>query len=198
MVFELCTVHVYYYWLRLRKMQLDIDVSQPADLQTELDPHVLSPLTSKITWKPVQWDLKLHFWPDDLELYVHLDVRDLWPWPTWPLTLTQVTLDLQHFDLVTLTYRVDLRVIHIHDLTKFHGPRSNGLWDMNFGLVTDIHVIHTESDAYEPTVPLHRWAQKCNLMLARNLLDLRMQQQIAFLFKYHAGECSSITWINIV
>ena len=40
---------------------------------------------------------------------------------------------------MTLTLRVDLGAIHVHALTKFHGPMWNGSRDMNFDLVTDIH-----------------------------------------------------------
>ncbi len=88
-----------------------------------------------------------------------------WPWPIWPLILTHVIFDLDpcgpwppilpvslsneaishvfwpgDLDLwpTTLTFRVDLEVIHVHALTKFHSPRCNGSWDMNFVLVTDI------------------------------------------------------------
>ena len=72
------------------------------------------------------------------------------------------------FDLVTLTLnlRVDLGVIHVRALTKFHGPRYNGSRDMNFDLVNFDLVTdrHTESDAYEPTVHTHRWAKKKNIV----------------------------------
>ena len=88
-----------------------------------------------------------------------------WPWPLWPLTLTNVTYDLDPHDPwpsisagglsnkapnhifwsgdldlwpMTLTIRVDLWAIPIHALTKFHDPMCNGSWNMNFGLVTDI------------------------------------------------------------
>ncbi len=129
-------------------------------------------MTLNFTCKMVKWDLKLHFWPGDLDLQ------------GWPLALTHVTFDLDPCDPwpqrlpvrwlnetrdnivwpndldlwpMTLTLNVTYGVIHVNVLAKFYDPKSTGCWDMIFGLVTHRH---TESDAYEPTVHTHRWAQK--------------------------------------
>ncbi len=77
----------------------------------DLWPWPMWPLTSKITCKVVEWDLNETwnhvFWPGDLDI--------------WPMTLTS---------------RVDLKVIHIHALTKFEDHMPSRSWDMNFGYVT--------------------------------------------------------------
>ncbi len=36
---------------------------------------------------------------------------------------------------MTLTFKVNFGVIHVHVLTKFHDPKLNGCWDMIFFLV---------------------------------------------------------------
>ncbi len=127
---------------------------QHHDLKTDLDPCVLS----------AKWNLGLRIWPVDHDLWP-LD----WAWPSWPLTLTHVTFDLDpcdpwpptflvslsneapnhdfcpgNLDLwpMTLTFRVDLKFIHVHVLTKFHNPRRLGamvceIW-ISVQLQTDI------------------------------------------------------------
>ena len=42
--------------------------------------------------------------------------------------------EITFFDLVTLTFKVDLRVIHVDALTKFNDPRCNTLRDMESDL----------------------------------------------------------------
>ena len=97
---------------------------------------------------------EIAFWPGDLwpwpsKSTFDLDPCDLWPWPMWPLTskitckvvkwvLKIMVFLLCDLDLwpMTLTLTVNFRVIHVHVLTKFHDPRSNDCWDMNFFLVT--------------------------------------------------------------
>ncbi len=68
---------------------------------------------------------------------------------------------------MTLTFKVHLGVIPVHVLTKFHDPNSKTFRDLNFGKVILVKYFwssygQTESDAYEPTVHTHRWAQKCD------------------------------------
>ncbi len=48
----------------------------------------------------------------------------------------------------------------LYIVAKLQAPSFNTFRDMNFFLVTDGG---TESDAYEPTVHKHRWAQKLKL-----------------------------------
>ncbi len=65
---------------------------------------------------------------------------------------------------MTLNFKVGLDDNQIHISTTFRGPRYYSYRDMNyclvnFGPVTDGQ---TQSDAYEPTVHKHRWAQKPN------------------------------------
>ncbi len=60
---------------------------------------------------------------------------------------------------MTLTLKVNIGIIHVHAQTKFRDPRCNTFRDMNFGKVFLVK-LQTESDAYEPTVHTHRWAQK--------------------------------------
>ena len=114
-------------------------------------------------------------------------IFDLWPWPSgstlgasttipWPnfMTLGAILFEIwilnkasNHVfwpgDLdiwpMTLTFRVKFGVIYVHALTKFHSPRCNTFRDMNFGKVFLVKS-QTKSDAYEPTVHKHRWAQK--------------------------------------
>ncbi len=92
---------------------------------------------------------------------------------------------------MTLTFKVELEVIQIQPYTKFRDPSSYIAGDMNyflvnfgqvnFGQVTDRRTDRqtdrqTESDAYEPTVHLHRCAQKSEgaqyLRIAQNPPDL--------------------------
>ena len=85
-----------------KKMQLDIDMSPPANIMTlrlglthltfDLDPRDLWrwPMTLNITCK-VKWDHKSHFWTSDLWPWpsrstFDLDPCNLWPPPMWPLT----------------------------------------------------------------------------------------------------------------
>ena len=113
-----------------KKMQLDVDVSPPANIMTlrlglthvtsDLDPCDLWPWPIWPFTSMVKWDLKSHFWPVDLDLWpwpsrstFDLSQHDLWPWPLWPLTSKStcktVKWDLKSclFDLVTSTF--DLR-----------------------------------------------------------------------------------------
>ena len=104
------------------------------------------------------------------------------PWTMWPLTLTFVTFHLwakgqiphvKSFKIVCtcfvtwspwpLTFTHDLDIVDVHLYIKFGDPKSNGSWDMNFFLVNLVQCYtdrQTESNAYEPTMHWHRWAQK--------------------------------------
>ena len=81
-----------------------------------------------------------------------LDPDDLWPWLSWPLTLTLMNFELQvwcqiHCNMLencvfwqadldlqplTLTFTLDLDIINVHHHAKFGDHKSNGSWDMNF------------------------------------------------------------------
>ncbi len=154
------------------KMQLDVEVSPPAFVRREIllarNPYPsfstlflmlpgtlsfkqactkLGSLTSYIIcMKPVKWASNNIFWPGDL---------DLWP--------------------MTLTFRVDLWVIHVNAQTKFHNPRCNGFWDMNFGLVTDIQTYRKQC------IWAHRaYAQviiMCKMLYLRNHALFRSSSQ---------------------
>ena len=140
--------------LDYQKMQLDVDRSPPANIMTHvsiyLDPVDPWPLTLPLS--QVTFSLTLTLVTFDL------DPCDLWPWPRWPSILlvslsNEASNDVfwsSDLDLwpMTLKIRVDLGVIHVHDLAKCHDPRCNGSWDINFGLVTDRH---TESS------PIPNW-----------------------------------------
>ncbi len=119
-----------------------------------------------------------------LTVYLLLSLlNDHWPWPSrstfeldpcdpwtqrlpvrwWNETWNNVFgLVKWTFDLWPLTFRADLKVIHVHALTKFghHNIMSSRSPDMNFDCVTyrqayrKCHHMHT-----------HRWAQKAYLDL---------------------------------
>ncbi len=48
----------------------------------------------------------------------------------------------------------------LYIVVKFQAPSSNSFRDMNFFLGQVTPRRQTESDVYEPTVLLHKWAQK--------------------------------------
>ncbi len=50
-----------------------------------------------------------------------------------------------------------MRLYTLYIVVKFQTPSYNTFGDMNFFSSPDGR---TESDAYEPTVHMHRWAQK--------------------------------------
>ncbi len=49
---------------------------------------------------------------------------------------------------MTLTFKVNIRVIHVHVLTKFHDPMVNSFLDMNFFLVIFFLVDFYSSDFF--------------------------------------------------
>ena len=92
-----------------------------------------------------------------------------WPWPMWPLTLTQVTFDLYSWSWTKtklplrlqnqakktffmilrswpLTHDLDLGGIYLHALTKFHDSRCNTFRDMNYCPVNFCLVILSQTD----------------------------------------------------
>ncbi len=92
-------------------MQLDVDVSPPANImsvwltstQVTFDLDPCDLDFDALAYKDINWDQKSFFWPGD---------PGLWP--------------------MTLTFKVDLRVIHAHALTKFQDPSCNTFRDMNY------------------------------------------------------------------
>ncbi len=101
------------------KMQLDIEVSPPA------------------FWRFFIRHCTLYY-IFYLDSFADLDPCNLWSWPLWllTLTLTHVTLDLQHYQLAC-QMRPQIKFL-TDQMTKFDDRRCNGSWDMNLLLVTDI------------------------------------------------------------
>ena len=70
-----------------------------------------------------------------------------------------------------MNFGYDLDTINVHHYTKFGDHKSNGFRAMNFSLVTFVQSEfwsrqtsrRTETDAYKPTVLMHRCAQKRDL-----------------------------------
>ena len=111
----------------------------------------------------------------------------------WYITHKTVKQDLKSWFMtwwpLSLTFKVDLGVIHIHVLTKINERRWNTLWDMNFGLVTFSPVNfgpvtnrQTESDAYEPAMHTQRRAKMISIWSQMNFGTL----------SYHSKICKNI------
>ena len=141
-------------------MQLDIDMSPPANIITlrlgsthlTFDPNprpwifpvrrsneTINHIFDLVT---LTFDLDLQGRPLTLtHATFDLDPCDTWPqilpvrWSneTWNNVFWPSDLDLWP---MTLTLKINLRVIHINILTKFHDPELNGCWNLIFGLVT--------------------------------------------------------------
>ena len=89
--------------------------------------------------------------------------------------------------------RMHLYVLYI--VMKFQAPSYNTFWDINFFLVWFLVQSHTDrqtqSDAYEPTVHMQRWAQKmwkrigiigmygyCSMTFAKGMLGIYLVLQV--------------------
>ena len=86
-------------------MQLNIDVSPPANI-----------MTFRLGLTHVTFDLN-HVILEPCDPLIH--------YIAWK------TIREMFFDLVTLSFKVDLNVVYVHALTKFHNPTWNILRDMN-------------------------------------------------------------------